>query len=168
MSTVAIYFTQRCQLNFTRRHLRCSILYLGFKGSCQGTSVPYCHHNLHRHLAISRPLRCIDTQSTFYLIGFRYRCRYCKNPKTNKATVTFRSWVSRILAILPPALTAEFLRSTRTLSTVPPHIPCGHCPDQRGYCLICPAKPFYCGHQLTEDESHSNVSRLDFGRNSER
>jgi hypothetical protein len=69
---------------------------------------PYCRHNLHRHSAISRPRRCVDMQSTFYLIGFRYRCRHCKNPKTNKATVTFRSWDSRILTVLPPALAAEF------------------------------------------------------------
>jgi len=69
---------------------------------------PYCHHNLHRHSAISRPRRCVDMQSTFYLIGFRYCCRHCKNPKTNRATVTFRSWDSRILAVLPPALAAEF------------------------------------------------------------
>ena len=69
---------------------------------------PYCRHNLHRHLAISRPRCCVDMQSTFYLIGFHYLCRHCKNPKTNKATVTFHSWDSRILAVLPRALAAEF------------------------------------------------------------
>lgn len=69
---------------------------------------PYCHNTLHRHSAISRPRRCVDMQSTFYLIGFRYCCRHCRNPKTNKATITFRSWDSRILSILPRALAAEF------------------------------------------------------------
>lgn len=69
---------------------------------------PYCRHVLNRHGVMSRPRRVVDINSTFYVIGFRYRCRHCLHPKTRKPTVTFRSWDSRILAVLPPPLAAEF------------------------------------------------------------
>ena len=47
--------------------------------------------------------------STFWIIGFRYHCRHCRNPRTQKiGTVTWRSWDSQILALLPPELAAEF------------------------------------------------------------
>jgi hypothetical protein len=42
------------------------------------------------------------------MIGYRYRCRTCVHPKTKKQTITYRSWDSRILAVLPPHLAAEF------------------------------------------------------------
>ena len=70
---------------------------------------PNCRKVLHRHAVISRPRRCIDVVSTFWIIGFRYRCRHCLNPRTQKiGTVTWRSWDPRILAVLPPELAAEF------------------------------------------------------------
>ena len=69
---------------------------------------PNCHQVLQRHATISRPRRCIDFSSEFYIIGYRYRCTNCLHPKTKKKTVTFRSWDRRILEVLPPTLAAEF------------------------------------------------------------
>lgn len=73
-----------------------------------GIPCPTCHHKLHRHGSLNRPRRCIDLYQTFWLIGYRYRCPECVNPKSGKKTVTFHSWDSRILAMLPPSLAAEF------------------------------------------------------------
>lgn len=73
-----------------------------------GIPCPNCRNALHRHQAISRPRRCVGIDQTFWIIGYRYRCRHCVHPKSNKSTVTFRSWDRRILAVLPPALAAEF------------------------------------------------------------
>jgi len=69
---------------------------------------PDCHHTLHRHSIISRPRRCVGINAPFWIVGYRYRCRRCKHPKSQKHTVTWRSWDPRILASLPPALAAEF------------------------------------------------------------
>jgi len=69
---------------------------------------PICRQVLQRHAVMSRPRRCVDLTSEFYIIGYRYRCPNCLHPTTKKKTVTFRSWDSRILAVLPPALAAEF------------------------------------------------------------
>lgn len=69
---------------------------------------PNCSRPLHRSQVIPRPRRCVDLHSTFYLIGYRYRCRSCFNPRTGKQSVTFRSWDSRILRLLPVHLAAEF------------------------------------------------------------
>ena len=73
-----------------------------------GIPCPNCRNILHRHQAISRPCRCVGIDQTFWIIGYRYRCRSCIHPKSKKSTVTFRSWDRRILAVLPPALAAEF------------------------------------------------------------
>ncbi|EKM74042.1 hypothetical protein AGABI1DRAFT_16655, partial [Agaricus bisporus var. burnettii JB137-S8] len=69
---------------------------------------PNCARPLHRSQIIPRPRRCVDFHSTFYLIGYRYRCRSCCNPRTGKQSVTFRSWDSRIIHRLPAHLAAEF------------------------------------------------------------
>ncbi|XP_006454867.1 hypothetical protein AGABI2DRAFT_148226 [Agaricus bisporus var. bisporus H97] len=45
---------------------------------------PNCARPLHRSQVIPRPRRCVDFHSTFYLIGYRYRCRSCCNPRTGK------------------------------------------------------------------------------------
>lgn len=74
----------------------------------RGIPCPNCQTTLQRHQVISRPRRCVDFNHTFWVIGYRYRCRKCTHPKSKKSTVTFRSWDSRILAMLPPALAAEF------------------------------------------------------------
>ena len=73
-----------------------------------GIPCPNCQKVLHRHQVISRPRRCVGIDQTFWIIGYRYRCRNCVHPKSKKSTVTFRSWDQRILAVLPPALAAEF------------------------------------------------------------
>ena len=73
-----------------------------------GILCPNCRRVLHRHQAISQPRRCVGIDQTFWIIGYRYRCQHCVHPKTKKISVTFQSWDQRILAILPPALSAEF------------------------------------------------------------
>ena len=73
-----------------------------------GIPCPNCRRVLHRHQVISQPRRCVSIDQTFWIIGYRYRCRNCVHPKTKKTTITFRSWDRRILAALPPALSAEF------------------------------------------------------------
>lgn len=75
---------------------------------CNRIPCPNCQRPLQRHGELSRPRRCVDLDSTFWIIGYRYRCHSCVHPKSGKKTVTFRSWDPRILAVLPPALAAEF------------------------------------------------------------
>ena len=75
---------------------------------CSGIPCPNCRTPLQRHQPISRPRRCVDFNSTFWIIGYRYRCGRCLHPKSGKRTVTFRSWDPRILTALPPALAHEF------------------------------------------------------------
>lgn len=69
---------------------------------------PNCGRRLQRHQHIPRPRRCIDSHSTFWMVGYRYRCRSCINPRTQKLSVTFRSWDPRILNNIPAHLAAEF------------------------------------------------------------
>lgn len=69
---------------------------------------PHCRKTLVRHGQISRPRRCVDFQGLFFIIGFRYRCPNCKHPSSGLPNVTFHSWDSRILAMLPPELALEF------------------------------------------------------------
>ncbi|KAF6750676.1 hypothetical protein DFP72DRAFT_817488, partial [Ephemerocybe angulata] len=69
---------------------------------------PRCNKALGRHSTISQPRRCVDLTATFWIVGFRYRCRNCKHPKTGKSTITWRSWDPRILAVMPRALSAQF------------------------------------------------------------
>uniref|UniRef100_A0A8H7XMQ7 DUF6729 domain-containing protein n=1 Tax=Psilocybe cubensis TaxID=181762 RepID=A0A8H7XMQ7_PSICU len=69
---------------------------------------PKCKFPLRRHGHISRPRRVVDIDSEFYIIGFRYRCGVCIHPVSGKHTVTFNSWDSRILSMLPQDLAAEF------------------------------------------------------------
>ncbi|KAJ3515878.1 hypothetical protein NLJ89_g1482 [Agrocybe chaxingu] len=69
---------------------------------------PICGQILIRHAAMSRPRRVVDIQSSFWIIGFRYRCTQCVNPQTGKKTMTWRSWDPKILERLPPHLAAEF------------------------------------------------------------
>ena len=75
---------------------------------CDRIPCPNCKQPLQRHGEILHPRRCVSLDSTFWIIGYRYRCGNCFHPRTNKRTVTFRSWDPRILAVLPPALAAEF------------------------------------------------------------
>ncbi|KIM48835.1 hypothetical protein M413DRAFT_59520 [Hebeloma cylindrosporum] len=75
---------------------------------CTGIPCPNCRTSLQRHQPISRPRRCVDFNSTFWIIGYRYRCGRCLHPKSGKRTVTFRSWDPRILAVLSPTLAHEF------------------------------------------------------------
>ncbi|GLB43789.1 putative essential for the formation of DNA replication focal centers [Lyophyllum shimeji] len=63
-----------------------------------------CGARLQRHTDIPRPRRVVGLDSTFWIIGYRYKCGQCKPPRS----VTFRSWDPRILAVLDPTLAAEF------------------------------------------------------------
>ncbi|KAF7783068.1 hypothetical protein Agabi119p4_2444 [Agaricus bisporus var. burnettii] len=69
---------------------------------------PRCKLPLNRHSHIRHPRRCVDLNTTFWIIGYRYRCRHCTNPRTGRQTITYRSWDPRIMESLPPELAAEF------------------------------------------------------------
>ncbi len=73
-----------------------------------GIPCPNCKTPLQRHGPIHRPRRCIGMESPFWIIGYRYRCSQCRHPHSQKNTVTFCSWDSRILSVLPRALALEF------------------------------------------------------------
>ncbi|KIK09495.1 hypothetical protein K443DRAFT_127431 [Laccaria amethystina LaAM-08-1] len=75
---------------------------------CSHIPCPNCQRPLHRHTHISHPRRCVDADSTFWMLGYCYRCRWCINSKSGRNTLTFRSWDPRILQVLPPHLAAEF------------------------------------------------------------
>ncbi|KAG8968224.1 hypothetical protein FRC05_001605 [Tulasnella sp. 425] len=68
-----------------------------------------CNAILSRHGTLDHPRRVVGLEDLYWLIGVRYRCPSCINPKTKrKGTVTFTSWDSRILASLPPSLASLF------------------------------------------------------------
>lgn len=75
---------------------------------CKRIPCPNCRHDLRRHSHIRRPRRCVSTNSVFWIIGYRYYCPSCKSNKQEGKPATFQSWDKRILAVLPPALAAEF------------------------------------------------------------
>ncbi|KAF6741970.1 hypothetical protein DFP72DRAFT_1179861 [Ephemerocybe angulata] len=72
------------------------------------TPCPRCKTPLIRHGTIQRPRRVVDLDSTFWIIGYRYHCTHCTNSVSGRHTVTFNSWDSRILAVLPPYLAEHF------------------------------------------------------------
>lgn len=72
-----------------------------------GLKCPNCRTALRRH-GFTRARRVVDLENCFYMIGERHLCPQCKHPKTNAHSLTFNSWDPRILAMLPPALAAEF------------------------------------------------------------
>ncbi len=70
---------------------------------------PSCGARLTRNGHISHPRRVVDLNQCFWMIGYRYRCSTCTNPKTGRlGTRTYSSWDSRILSALPAELRAEF------------------------------------------------------------
>ncbi|KAH6901944.1 hypothetical protein BKA70DRAFT_1568128 [Coprinopsis sp. MPI-PUGE-AT-0042] len=69
---------------------------------------PNCKHDLNRHSYIKRPRRCVSFATTFWIIGYRYQCLRCTKAKVKGRNVTFRSWDSRIMDLIPPELAAEF------------------------------------------------------------
>jgi len=69
---------------------------------------PICGSKLHCHGVVDRPRRCVGATGPIWIIGYRYLCSSCIHPRTQKQTITFRSWDKRILHILPPGLSAEF------------------------------------------------------------
>ncbi len=60
----------------------------------EGIPCPACKTRLYKHDTVRRPRRCIDISCTFWIIGYRYRCPSCVNPRSKKHTVTFKSWDS--------------------------------------------------------------------------
>ncbi|EKM78169.1 hypothetical protein AGABI1DRAFT_101427 [Agaricus bisporus var. burnettii JB137-S8] len=75
---------------------------------CKSIPCPQCKAPLQRHQHIPWPRRCVDLNSTFWIIGYRYRCSYCLNLRTQRRTVTYRSWDPQILAVLPSHIANEF------------------------------------------------------------
>ena len=73
-----------------------------------GIPCPSCWHHLHHNGHILQPCHVTDINSTFWMIGYCYRCHTCVHLKTKKQTITYCSWDSQILAVLPPHLAAEF------------------------------------------------------------
>ncbi|KAF6747999.1 hypothetical protein DFP72DRAFT_1174556 [Ephemerocybe angulata] len=69
---------------------------------------PNCKTTLQRHSHVRRPRRVVSLNSTFWIIGYRYYCRSCRSAKRKGKQASFQSWDSRILAVLPGALAAEF------------------------------------------------------------
>lgn len=69
---------------------------------------PQCKVPLQRHQHINWPRRCVDFNSTFWIIGYRYCCTKCVNPRTQRRPATYRSWDPQILACLAPHLASEF------------------------------------------------------------
>jgi hypothetical protein len=73
-----------------------------------GIPCPHCSTKLHRHGSSRVPRRCVDLHRTFWIIGYIYRCPACVNVKSQKKTVTFRSWDTRIIQQLPRSLASQF------------------------------------------------------------
>jgi hypothetical protein len=73
-----------------------------------GIPCPNCRVLLRPHGHIPWPRRCVDTNGSFWMIGYRYRCSGCVHPRSGKDTLTFQSWDPRILAMLPQSLACEF------------------------------------------------------------
>ncbi len=70
---------------------------------------PKCKTCLNRNGPIPYPRRVVSLDRLYWIIGYRYRCPTCTNERTGKCgTVTFRSWDSRVLDMLPAELRAEF------------------------------------------------------------
>lgn len=80
---------------------------------------PNCSTQLNRHPHISRPRRVVSLTSTFWMIGFRYRCPRCSLMKPAGKRLTFRSWDTRILERCKPEVAAEF-PATEVLSISTP------------------------------------------------
>jgi hypothetical protein len=74
------------------------------------------------HGHIEKPRRCVDLSRTIWIIGYRYHCPSCLHPKSKKPTVTFRSWDSRILALLDHNLQAEFPAQLTHRSGITHHV----------------------------------------------
>ncbi|KAF9059632.1 hypothetical protein BDP27DRAFT_1385738 [Rhodocollybia butyracea] len=65
-----------------------------------GISCPSCNQSLNRNGILPRPRRIVDIDCSFWIVGYSYCCRSCKK--------NYRSWDRRILAKLPPQLSAQF------------------------------------------------------------
>ncbi len=66
-----------------------------------GIACPLCHVKLNRGGVVRRPRRVVETDHTFWIIGYSYECR-------GTCQKRFRSWDSRIIGQLPRSLAAQF------------------------------------------------------------
>lgn len=79
-----------------------------------GIRCPNCPSKLTRHGSARLPRRCVDLDESFWIIGYRYICKQCRQIAAKntgnapKPSYTFMSWNTRILDQLPPHLRAEF------------------------------------------------------------
>lgn len=70
---------------------------------------PHCQSSLIRGGHIRWPRRVVDLDRAFWMIGYRYRCSACFNPRTGRrGTSSFCSWDLRIVNSLPADLRTEF------------------------------------------------------------
>ncbi|KAF9063573.1 hypothetical protein BDP27DRAFT_1426742 [Rhodocollybia butyracea] len=65
-----------------------------------GISCPSCNQSLNRNGILPHPCHIVDIDCSFWIVGYSYCCRSCKK--------NYRSWDRRILAKLPPQLSAQF------------------------------------------------------------
>ena len=84
--------------------------------SCpEGILNPYCHVKLKPHGDVCC---CSDINDPFWMTGYCYHCPECVDPKSDQTLTTYRSWNSKILALLPHSLSAEFPARLTQLSAL--------------------------------------------------
>ncbi|TEB19647.1 hypothetical protein FA13DRAFT_343031, partial [Coprinellus micaceus] len=76
--------------------------------SLKPIACPHCGTSLVRHGHIARPRRVVDLDSTYWVVGYRYRCPSCRHHKSGRHTVTFQSWDKRVLDMIGWPLAAMF------------------------------------------------------------
>ena len=68
-----------------------------------GIPCPNCRRVLHSHQAISQPHRCVGIDQTFWIIGYRYRCRNCVHSAAGSSKTHFIFLICFISLQLTPS-----------------------------------------------------------------
>ncbi|KAG8932761.1 hypothetical protein FRC00_014144 [Tulasnella sp. 408] len=114
-----------------------------------------CNSKLVRNGNIAAPRRVVGLDELYWVIGVRYRCPTCVNPKTRKTgKLSFNSWDPRILASLPPSLAAAF----------PAHLTARSGIDKTAFRLLRAA----CGNGVGTKQFADMLSNLHQRRHDER
>lgn len=114
-----------------------------------------CNSKLVRNGNIAAPRRVVGLDELYWLVGVRYRCPTCINPKTRKeGKISFNSWDPRILASLPPSLAAAF----------PAHLTARSGIDKTAFRLLRAA----CGNGVGTKQFADMLSNLHQRRHDER
>jgi hypothetical protein len=69
---------------------------------------PNCKRELQCHSHIRCPQHVVSFVSMYWIIGFQCKCTKCLRTKAKGQNVTFQSWDSHILSLIPPDLATEF------------------------------------------------------------